>query len=124
MSVEGSRSVRASSSKSTPAPVFSRPPLRSASISASASTSAKGKKRAIDTPISRSQTPTEVDARPMSKLPQRAIRTSSIKVLRRRRLERSWKSPGTAPITIVNDVDDEEVPPLPVNFRYLESNYL
>ncbi|KAG6861171.1 hypothetical protein C0995_002978 [Termitomyces sp. Mi166 len=46
---------------------------------------------------------------------------------RRRELEDEWTAVArrtrAAPVRITNDVDKEETPPLPENFRYLESEY-
>ncbi|KAL0951438.1 hypothetical protein HGRIS_008129 [Hohenbuehelia grisea] len=47
---------------------------------------------------------------------------------RRERLERQWnyiaKRSGAGSISIVNDVDDEQVPPLDPHFEYIEAGYV
>ncbi|EMD41544.1 hypothetical protein CERSUDRAFT_90112 [Gelatoporia subvermispora B] len=68
------------------------------------------------TAVSRS-TPTT--SRPTKPLPKRAARTV---------LQGEWQKAalevGAAPISIVNDVNDEEIPPLPGGFRYCERKYV
>ncbi|KAF5381719.1 hypothetical protein D9615_005625 [Tricholomella constricta] len=124
-----------SSKMMTPAPISTsstlRTPKRSYSASTSASASAKGKERAIDSPETPYQMPTdeyEVDTRPIHPLPRRTPRSSPTKLSRRKKLENDWnglaRGSYAAAITIVDDVDDDEVPFLPANFSYLESEYI
>ncbi|KAF8066959.1 hypothetical protein FPV67DRAFT_1417027, partial [Lyophyllum atratum] len=93
------RSVTASGSEFYPSATSSF-----ASVSSTASASSRGKKRAISTSSSR------------------------LHAYRRKKLELDWtaraRGSGAASIRIINHVDDEEVPPLPPKFQYLESEYL
>ncbi|KAJ2917745.1 hypothetical protein MD484_g2631, partial [Candolleomyces efflorescens] len=69
---------------------------------------ARGKQRAIET-----------DAPP---LPSRSHYRTQEVLSRRAQLSAEWSRYG-APITFCNEFDNEEVPPLPPNFKYMERGY-
>ncbi|RDB30047.1 Histone-lysine N-methyltransferase, H3 lysine-9 specific, partial [Hypsizygus marmoreus] len=92
--------------------------VSSVTLSRSTPSSSKGKGKATADDSPRLMRPLPARARtPVPPPPPR----------RRRKLQQQWtsiaKACGAAQVTIVNEVDDEEVPDLPPEFKYIESEY-
>ncbi|KAG5353292.1 hypothetical protein C0989_008510 [Termitomyces sp. Mn162] len=81
----------------------------------------QGKKRVLSP--SRTLSDEEPKSSPVNKRPRIHKKSQDFS----RDLEEEWTAVAqrtrAAPIKIMNDVDDEEIPPLPEDFRYLEAEY-